>query len=78
MNEFFLKQAAVMERLDFNNSGTDPLNIISPPEVPCFGPISITLSADRMICSSCSTTHTQFPASASFLRTSTNLPISLG
>src|SRR6056300_1258681 len=54
-----------------------PLNTTSPPFDPGFGPISIILSAARMTFSSCSTTHTQYPASASFLNILIKLPTSL-
>ncbi len=55
-----------------------PKNEISPPWLPGPGPISITLSAARIICGSCSTTSRELPESRSLLRTPITRSISLG
>ena len=45
------------------NSSSRPLHTNSPPRSPRPGPMSIKLSAARMICSSCSTTSRVLPLS---------------
>ena len=76
MRSFFRSHLPVTDSFDFNNSDTVPWKVICPPSSPGCGPISTILSAALITCSSCSTTHTQFPASASFLKIPIKFPIS--
>src|ERR1035437_1020339 len=55
-----------------------PFAIISPPCLPALGPISIRISAARIISGSCSTTSTVLPISLKFFNSVMSLLLSLG
>ncbi len=55
-----------------------PKNTISPPRSPGPGPMSSRRSASSMICGSCSTTTSEFPASRSLFITPMTRPMSRG
>ena len=60
------------------NPPSSPLNTNSPPRSPRPGPMSIKLSAARMISSSCSTTSKVLPLSRKLCITRTSRPTSRG